>query len=1157
MDGAGSSSAGDGGDYDDEPVLKYQRMGADVGSLLSAAEDAGEEEKETVVRMAVHDTCLVFGTATGTVLLTDYHGNETRRMRPHKKAVTDLSMDITGDFLASCSEDGTVVVNGLQPGPNGEQPPPEVYSYSAKWPMLAVKLDPLYARRKDKTFVAGGAAGKLLLNKKGWLGHDEIVLHKGEGPVSAIAWRGPLVAWASDGGLKIMDVDKGKGGERISYIDKPRSLVDFKEHECRCHMLWETPTRLLVGWGDTVMILQILVREPNYRSSGSLSPERQNQQHHHHHSPPGAAGGHGNASVNSRRTSVPLTNPIGGGLPMAVIGAPTASAPASLEAPERYTQIVAVWQSDCLVCGLSPFDSDTLILLGYPVEEEEEEEEEEGEGEGEGEEVDREERLKVWGGARGLFQPEVQLVKRRNGEVVSADTVPLRGWESAAAGQLLLRSSCWSTSSFRPDKEGATTVYYAPAVAEATGVRGLPPASFVMAPGDLIVARVRDIDDKVSWALGKGDFSGAVAVAMEQRHLLRQHDFQDIVAKHLEDLMSRGEFDRAASECPRLLVGDAMAWERWIYGFARRRRLSAVVPFVPTAEPRLPPSVYEVVLEHLMLTEPQLFLQTLRRWGHPRGKHGGQHGGRATAGRIAPGERSAGGRAGGAKPDAPPEAQQELYSLPLMMARMEASLVRKPDPIIMEAHAEAYVMDRQFARAIRAYLALAEHRPASEGGPAGSQEQQQGPGRSKEKDRAAAAAAAEAGSREPRAVSSLGAGAGRGGAGAGAGAGEEGQYAHVFRMIEQHSLFDTVQDRVMQLIRLDRELTGELLLRHPEKFSVASVVAQLKGRRDLQHWYLGLLFARSPEMYGAQEYAPFHALQVSLLAEFAAPFERGRPPAYNSTFLRFLRDSGFAPLEVALRECGKRRPPLYDEMAYILGRMGDTRRALTILLEEVCSVPRAIEFVEAHDKDLWYRLIEHSLKNEAFLSGLLDHAGVYDVDLARLVAEIPKGMHIPGLRDKVVKIISDYHFQVSVNESCSASVKTDLLRRLRRLNQGQRRATRVEAGARCSYGLCLMPLAGPPRGAPLGSRPPTAGRGWGRERPRGVAPARGGGSGGVSAGRGAGAYMFPCGHMYHEYCMGVAREKGGSKGKRGGNREGSTGSVVCLLCSGRGKSGKR
>lgn len=38
--------------------------------------------------------------------------------------------------------------------------------------------------------------------------------------VAALRNRGPLVAWASDGGLKIMDVDKGKGGERISYVDK-------------------------------------------------------------------------------------------------------------------------------------------------------------------------------------------------------------------------------------------------------------------------------------------------------------------------------------------------------------------------------------------------------------------------------------------------------------------------------------------------------------------------------------------------------------------------------------------------------------------------------------------------------------------------------------------------------------------------------------------------------------------------------------------------------------------------------------------------------------------------------------------------------------------------------------------------------------------------
>ena len=42
----------------------------------------------------------VFGTSTGSILITDYHGNESRRLRPHTMAVTDLSLDIRGDFLA-------------------------------------------------------------------------------------------------------------------------------------------------------------------------------------------------------------------------------------------------------------------------------------------------------------------------------------------------------------------------------------------------------------------------------------------------------------------------------------------------------------------------------------------------------------------------------------------------------------------------------------------------------------------------------------------------------------------------------------------------------------------------------------------------------------------------------------------------------------------------------------------------------------------------------------------------------------------------------------------------------------------------------------------------------------------------------------------------
>lgn len=53
--GSDGDGKGDGAEEDsEEPVLKYQRMGADVGRMLSE-----QKEKESIVRIAVHDSYLV------------------------------------------------------------------------------------------------------------------------------------------------------------------------------------------------------------------------------------------------------------------------------------------------------------------------------------------------------------------------------------------------------------------------------------------------------------------------------------------------------------------------------------------------------------------------------------------------------------------------------------------------------------------------------------------------------------------------------------------------------------------------------------------------------------------------------------------------------------------------------------------------------------------------------------------------------------------------------------------------------------------------------------------------------------------------------------------------------------------------------------------
>lgn len=136
---------------------------------------------------------------------------------------------------------------------------------------------------------------------------------------------------------------------------------------------------------------------------------------------------------------------------MTVMGTPAVTAPVALETPERYTQIMAVWQADCLVCGLSPFDADTLVLLGYPVDEfddgyDGQERADDGgaeilSGDGVGMDVgvgavvfgaqeatsgmqDNMARLGLGSGSAKVFQPEVQLVKRNNGEVRQDSVVP-------------------------------------------------------------------------------------------------------------------------------------------------------------------------------------------------------------------------------------------------------------------------------------------------------------------------------------------------------------------------------------------------------------------------------------------------------------------------------------------------------------------------------------------------------------------------------------------------------------------------------------------------------------------------------------------------------------------------------------------------------------
>ncbi|OMJ27940.1 Vacuolar protein sorting-associated protein 41-like protein [Smittium culicis] len=188
----------------------------------------------------------------------------------------------------------------------------------------------------------------------------------------------------------------------------------------------------------------------------------------------------------------------------------------------------------------------------------------------------------------------------------------------------------------------------------------------------------------------------------------------------------------------------------------------------------------------------------------------------------------------------------------------------------------------------------------------------------------------------------------------------------------------------------------------------------------------------------------FADIQVELYAE------------YNpSELLGFLRSSTLYSLGKANQICESRG--LVPETIYLLGRMGDFRRALMMILYELKDVDYAIRFAkEQNDKDLWDDLINISSQSDNqsainkvndvsnsvsgdFMSdgnsdlpelpkevvtmlrlALLSNADTKFVNPVMLLRSIPPSQQIPGIDKAVYSILDKYQLRVDLMKACNS-----------------------------------------------------------------------------------------------------------------------------------------
>jgi len=147
-------------------------------------------------------------------------------------------------------------------------------------------------------------------------------------------------------------------------------------------------------------------------------------------------------------------------------------------------------------------------------------------------------------------------------------------------------------------------------------------------------------------------------------------------------------------------------------------------------------------------------------------------------------------------------------------------------------------------------------------------------------------------------------------------------------LIAHHRLLGAVADRVVQLAALDHEAVVALLVEERVVVPPGAVVAQLRAARNepparLLQRYLAELHEADPPAA-----TPWAGLQVDLTARFA--------PA---TLMAFLASSTAYPLEAALATAAA--AGLVREQVFVLGRMGDARRALGLILDVMGDVDQA------------------------------------------------------------------------------------------------------------------------------------------------------------------------------------------------------------------------
>lgn len=111
---------------------------------------------------------------------------------------------------------------------------------------------------------------------------------------------------------------------------------------------------------------------------------------------------------------------------------------------------------------------------------------------------------------------------------------------------------------------------------------------------------------------------------------------------------------------------------------------------------------------------------------------------------------------------------------------------------------------------------------------------------------------------------------------------------------------------------------------------------------------------------------------------------------------------------------------LVDELVFLLGKIGENKKALKLIMEELDDPRRAIKFAKTlNDKETWNILLEYSFSRPAYIRALIELADNHSNNFYNPITILEKmntDVDIEGLKESITKVSLDNDTNITMNQ---------------------------------------------------------------------------------------------------------------------------------------------